>query len=266
VVTHDVDTAAGRDFCGRLMDVNDSFGIRSSFQIVPEGRYQVADSFPRLIRQRGHEVNVHDLNHDGYLFSSREMFLGRVGRVNEHGSRFGARGFRSGVLYRNQEWFDALEFEYDMSVPNVAHLDPQQGGCCTVMPYFIGRILELPLTTTQDYSLFHILRSYSIDLWKRQIALILEKHGLISFNVHPDYLAERKAQATYRELLGYLGQLRENENVWMTLPGEISVWWRARDRMRLVEGPDGWRIEGAEATRARLAWATLIDDRLVYEL
>ena len=60
-----------------------------------------------------------------------------------------------------------------MSVPNVAHLEPQRGGCCTVMPYFIGDILELPLTTTQDYSLFHILGDYSIALWKQQIELIL---------------------------------------------------------------------------------------------
>jgi len=45
----------------------------------------------------------------------------------------------------------------NMSVPNVGHLDAQLGGCCTVMPFYIGDILELPLTTTQDYSLFNIL-------------------------------------------------------------------------------------------------------------
>ena len=53
-----------------------------------------------------------------------------------------------------------------MSVPNVAHLEPQRGGCCTVMPYFVGDVLELPLTTIQDYSLFHILGDYSTTLWK----------------------------------------------------------------------------------------------------
>jgi hypothetical protein len=40
-----------------------------------------------------------------------------------------------------------------MSVPNVGHLEVQRGGC-TVMPYFIGRIVELPVTTSQDYSVF----------------------------------------------------------------------------------------------------------------
>jgi len=81
----------------------------------------------------------------------------RVARINAYGKEFGATGFRAGVLYRNQRWFDALDFEYDSSVPNVAHLDPQRGGCCTVMPYFVGKMLELPVTMTQDYTLFHIL-------------------------------------------------------------------------------------------------------------
>src|SRR5262249_40090972 len=41
VMTHDVETTEGRDFCERLMDVNDSFGIKASFQVVPERRYTV---------------------------------------------------------------------------------------------------------------------------------------------------------------------------------------------------------------------------------
>ena len=58
------------------------------------------------------------------------------------------------------------------------------------MPYFVGKILELPLTTIQDYSLFHILGDYSINLWKQQIDIIREKNGLASFITHPDYLTE----------------------------------------------------------------------------
>jgi len=72
-------------------------------------------------------------------------------------------------MYRNQDWYDSFDFSYDMSAPNVAHLDPMRGGCCTVMPYFIGKILELPVTTSQDYTLFHMLNDYSIDLWKQQL-------------------------------------------------------------------------------------------------
>ena len=41
VVTHDVETELGRDFCSQLMDMDDDFGFKSSFQIVPERRYEV---------------------------------------------------------------------------------------------------------------------------------------------------------------------------------------------------------------------------------
>ena len=93
-------------------------------------------------------MNLHDLNHDGQLFADKaDVPAQRAQRINEYAREFGCDGFRSGAMYREQDWFDAFEFSYDMSVPNAAHLEPQRGGCCTVMPYFVGNILELPLTT-----------------------------------------------------------------------------------------------------------------------
>ena len=169
IMTHDVETEKGVCSSSYLMDMEDSFDIKASFQIIPELRYQVTDDFLNSVRDRGFEVVVHDLNHDGHLFREKAEFLRRAKAINSYGRRFGASGFRAAILYRKQEWFDALDFSYDMSVPNVAHLDPQRGGCCTVMPYFVGKILELPVTTTQDYTLFNILNDYSIDLWKKQI-------------------------------------------------------------------------------------------------
>src|SRR5206468_2669471 len=160
--------------------------------IVPEGRYQVPEGLLEEIRRRGFEINVHDLNHRGRLFASRDDFFRLAERINVYGGQYGALGFRSGALYRNQAWFDALKFSYDMSVPSVAHLDPQRGGCCSQMPFFIGKILELPLTTIQDYSLFHIVNDYSADLWKQQIDAITDKHGLVSFLVHPDYIVDKR--------------------------------------------------------------------------
>lgn len=266
LITHDVEAVKGRDFCPALMDVDESFGIKSSFQLIPEGRYALSPSFVESIRSRGFEVNVHDLNHDGRLFSSEAKFLDRVRRINQHGRAFGARGFRSGALYRNLAWYGALEFSYDMSVPNAAHLDPQRGGCCTVMPYFIGKILELPVTTTQDYSLFYILRQYSIDHWRRQISRIMEKHGLASFIVHPDYVLESRTRDIYKSLLAYLEDLRSKSKTWLALPGQVNQWWRARSRMRLAREGSNWVIEGPEKEKARVAYASIDRGRLVYEL
>jgi hypothetical protein len=266
VMTHDVETTAGRDFCSTLMDIDDRFGIKAAFQVVPEERYEVSREYLDSITRRGFEVAVQDLNHDGHLYSDRQQFLSRVSKINRYGREWGAEGFRAAILYRHEEWFDDLDFSYEMSVPNVAHLDPQRGGCCTVMPYFIGKLLELPVTTTQDYPLFHILGDYSIDLWKRQTELIMEKHGLMSFIVHPDYIMSSRERRTYETLLGYLSQLRDERGVWIAKPGEVSRWWRQRASMQLVETECGWQIEGEGKKRARIAYASEENGRIKFSL
>jgi hypothetical protein len=265
IVTHDVETRAGVDFCPKLMDLADSFGIKSSFQVVPEERYPVSEAFLEDIRRRGFEVNVQDLNHDGLLFSDRAEFLRRAERINSYGQKWGAAGFRAGILYRNIEWSDALDFAYDMSIPSVAHLDPQRGGCCTVLPYFVGKRLELPVTTTQDYSLFQILKDYSIRLWKEQISLIRQKHGLISVIVHPDYIISEEPRRVCTELFQYLADLRSQKETWIALPSEVDGWWRLRSGLVLVKAGRSWRIEGRGSERARLGYAVLENDVLTYE-
>jgi len=264
IMTHDIETQTGLDFCSALMDLNDSHGIKSSFQVIPEGRYRATERSLGEMRNRGFEVNVHDWNHDGYLFSSRTLFLSRAAKINEVAARYRAEGFRSGVLYRNTDWYGDLNFSYDMSVPNVGHLDPQPGGCCTVMPYFIGKILEIPLTTIQDYSLFHILKDFSIDVWKRQLGRILDGYGMASFNVHPDYIIEERARATYSQLLAYLSDLASERNIWLSLPREVNHWWRDRSQMKLVEREGHLKIEGPGKDRARIAYASLEGAQLSY--
>lgn len=266
IVTHDVETVAGGDFVTRLMDIDDAFEIKASYQIVPEQRYPVSPCLLGAIRDRQCEVNVHGLNHDGDLFRDRRTFLRQSRLINRYVDEFGADGFRSACMYRNVNWYDELQVSYDMSVPNVAHLEPQRGGCCSVFPYFIGRILELPLTTVQDYSLFHILGDYSIELWKEQIEIVTGKHGLISFIVHPDYIQAERELSVYKMLLAYLSHLRTDRNIWIARPGEVNRWWRERSEMKLVLEDGMWRIEGRGQERARLAYACVDGDRIVYSV
>jgi len=134
------------------------------------------------------------------------------------------------------------------------------------MPYFVGKILELPLTTTQDYSLFHILGDYSIDLWKQQVELILEQNGLMSFVSHPDYINEGRARGVYLDLLAYLSRLRADGKTWMALPRDVDHWWRSRQQMRLIAEGETWKIEGPDSDRARIAYARLNGDQLVYDV
>jgi glycosyltransferase involved in cell wall biosynthesis len=231
---------------------------------VPEKRYSVEPEFLQQFRDRNFEICVHDLNHDGNLYKERSEFERRARLINKYCKEFGSQGFRSGVLYRNLRWYGDYEFSFDMSVPNVAHLDPQGGGCCTVMPYFIGDIVELPVTLTQDYSLFHILHQYSIDLWTQQIKTIVDGHGLISVIVHPDYVTGPEEQKVYRDLLDYLRKQCAVRNIWPALPSEVNSWWRKRNEMKLVPVPDGWQITGDGSAAARIAYAGLSGDAVVY--
>ena len=266
IVTHDVETAVGRDFTSALIDLDEAHGIRASFQVIPEKRYEVTDEYVALIRNRGFEFNIHDLNHDGQLYQERQLFLQRSKKINSYVKKFATSGFRAGVMYRNLDWYDAYEMSYDMSMPNVAHLEPQRGGCCTVFPYFVGKILEIPLTTCQDYSLFQILNDYSIDLWKQQLALLRKRYGLMSFIAHPDYLIDANARRVYESLLQYLQQMVEREKIWMALPGEVDQWWRARHQMRLVQTNGQWVVEGPQSDKAKVAFAVLDGDSLRYQV
>ena len=255
IMTHDVETSVGRDFSSSLMRMEAERGIRSAFEIVPEERYEVPEEYLAEIRAAGCEVCVHGLNHDGRLFLNETIFQERAKKINAYARQWGATGFRSPVMYRRVDWFDAFEFSYDMSLPNVAHLDPQRGGCCTVMPYFIGGIVELPLTTTQDYQLYNILNRCDMELWKEQSDILLARHGLLSFIIHPDYTTSQRAQVLYGQLLDYLGRLRDERNVWMALPGDVDRWWRQRGQLQLEQDGASWRIVGAGQEKARLAFA-----------
>lgn len=266
IMTHDVETGAGQDFCSTLLKIEKEYGIKSAFELVPEVRYPVSKKIMQAIREAGSEICVHGLNHDGRLFSSEELFRSRAKEINRYAREWGAKGFRSPVMYRNLEWYDAFEFSYDMSVPNVAHLDPQRGGCCTVFPYFVGNIVELPLTTTQDYSLFNIIRTDPMEMWSRQMDLIVAKHGLVSFIIHPDYVTEPKKQALYSELLKTLRAHSLERNMWLALPGEVDTWWRQRAEMTLVQENGSWKIHGKGSERARIAHARLNGGKLIYDL
>jgi hypothetical protein len=101
-------------------------------------------------------------------------------------------------------------------------------------------------------------------LWKQQTELIMEKHGLMSFIVHPDYISGAREQSVYKELLTYLSRLRDEKSVWIPTSSEVNRWWRQRREMKLVPEGDGWRIEGEGNQPARIAYAREHDGQLVY--
>jgi hypothetical protein len=96
--------------------------------------------------------------------------------------------------------------------------------------------------------------------------LILEQNGLISFIVHPDYLLTARAQAAYRSLLVELDRLRAERNLWIALPRDVNRWWRQRSQMKLVFKRGQFVIEGEGSQRARIAFAKVEGDDIIYSL
>ena len=67
-------------------------------------------------------------------------------------------------------------------------------------------------------------------------------------------------------LLDWLAGLRDGDDLWLVLPRDVDAWWRLRDGLEVVRKDDGWAIVGEGAERARLAFAELDGDRMVYRL
>jgi len=237
ILTHDVETAAGQEKCIDLMNLEDIFGFRSSFNFVPE-RYDVSAELRSELVQRGFEVGVHGLKHDGKLYKSKEIFLERAAKINQYLDEWQSVGFRSPAMHHNLDWIHHLNIEYDASTFDTDPFEPQSDGVNTIFPFFVSKnsngkgYVELPYTLVQDFSLFVLMRETNIDIWKRKLDWIAEWGGMALLNVHPDYMKfgegklglEEYPAKYYAEFLGYVKSKYEGQ-YWHGLPKTVARFW-----------------------------------------
>ena len=227
VLTHDVETADGLARVRHVMELEKARGLRSSFNLVPRD-YEVPESLLVCLRKAGFEIGVHGYTHDGLMFTNRSAFLKRVDKVNEFGRAWGAVGFRSPATYRNPDWFDRLDFEYDSSFTDTAPYEPQPGGCASLFPFMIGDVVEAQMTLPQDHTLFGLLGQTDADVWLRKLDLIKDAHGMACVLTHPDsgdgYIGREANEAHYLEVLDYIAC----SEAWTPVPRDLARWWRAR--------------------------------------
>ena len=139
VLTHDVEGPEGLAKCRRLMELEKRFGFRSCFNFIPEGVYRVPPELRGELTGQGFEVGVHDLHHDGRLFSSREAFRQRAARINGYLREWNAVGFRAGFMLHNLDWQHDLEAQYDASTFDTDPFEPQPEGVETIFPFWVPR-------------------------------------------------------------------------------------------------------------------------------
>jgi peptidoglycan/xylan/chitin deacetylase (PgdA/CDA1 family) len=226
ILTHDVESDEGARLALELADLEQELGFRSSFNF---GAWyeQLDPGILRELAERGFEIGMHGLTHDRQLFESRQSFEDRLGPLADLAARLGAVGFRSPATHRVFDWLAELPVDYDATIPNSDPYEPQPGGCCSLWPFFIGPVVELPYTLPQDHTLLTLLGHRSPELWLEQSELIEREHGLIQCVSHPDpgYLGDADKRAVYRE---FLAGLAERSGVWHALPREVAAWWRRR--------------------------------------
>jgi len=246
VLTHDVEGPEGLAKCRRLAEYEASLGFHSSFNFIPEGDYAVTADFRAWLGERGFEVGVHDLRHDGKLYSDRETYRENAQRINRYLKEWSAVGFRSGFMLRELEWMHDLEIAYDASTFDTDPFEPQPDPAGTIFPHWMddpartegGRgYFEFPYTLPQDSTLFLLLREAAPRIWLEKLDWLADQQALVLVNVHPDYLrfpGEPPSRRTFP--VEHYGQLLERiksryaGQYWHPLPRELAAWLAERRR------------------------------------
>lgn len=223
---HDVEGVDGIRLVPEIADLEEELGFRSAFYFG--AWYDVDPGIVRDLTARGFEVGMHGIAHDRSLFSSRAAFERQLPRLRDLADRLGAVGFRSPATHRVFDWLAELPVDYDATIPHSDPYEPQPGGCCTLWPFFVGDVVEVPYTLPQDHTLLTLLRHRTPDLWLDAASRIEERFGLVHCVSHPDpgYLGDSHKRALYRD---FLSAMSDRAGIWRALPREVAAWWRQRD-------------------------------------
>lgn len=140
VLTHDVESDLGLGRVKLLAKLEMDHGVRSSFNFIPEGPYQVPPDLRHWLTDHGFEVGVHDLHHDGKLYWSRKGFSKKAERINHYLKEWNAVGYRSGFMHHELDWHHDLNILYDASTFDTDPFEPQPDGVHTIFPFWVPRI------------------------------------------------------------------------------------------------------------------------------
>ncbi len=232
-LTHDSDSKSSFKNIDKIREIEKRYGFNSSWNVLSK-RYKMDYKKLKQLVNDGCEIGIHGYTHDASLaFLPRKEIERRINYSISKLNRFEVEGFRSPQLKRNRRFLNLLAnyFLYDSSVPNSEYKSSLalRTGSCSVFPFFIRNMVEIPLTMPQDFTLIYTMKfskNKILKIWKEKIDLIRQMNGLVCFNTHPDdyLIGNDKYLDIYEEILKYLSK----QDSWNALPREIAEWWKER--------------------------------------
>jgi peptidoglycan/xylan/chitin deacetylase (PgdA/CDA1 family) len=259
VLTHDVESRMGFDQMAAMADLEERYGFRSAWNL-PLAQYKIDWNRVTAMRARGFEFGAHGLSHDGRLFRSERDFMELLPRLEQLAGEHDLRGFRAPSTLRDPQLIARMSFDFDSSFADTEPYEPQPGGTCSLFPFYLSKLIELPYTTPQDHTMLHLLHRNPVPLWVLKAKWIASRGGMILTLTHPDYCGRQPQLGLYEELLKHLSDI---ESAWRTLPSQAAKWWRdrARSHLRLdqgrpiISGPAGTRLVAQRLSEANLVLA-----------
>ena len=239
VLTHDVEWLGGQKKVRQLAELEMELGFRSSFNFVPQ-RYPDDPQLRRWLLDNGFEVGVHDLKHDGKLFSSKKIFEKSAPEINRYLKDWQVSGFRSGSMLHNLQWISQLDIKYDASTFDTDPFEPQADGVNTIFPFWYkagtydkSGFVELPYTLMQDFMMYIIMQEKTNRIWKEKLQWIVKHGGMALLIVHPDYInlsnskrgSEEYSCELYSDLLLHVKD-SYNGQFWNALPHQMASFYK----------------------------------------
>ncbi len=251
-LTHDMDTQSSFENIKKIRCIEKKYNFVSSWNVLAN-EYKI--NFDKLeeLKKENCEIGSHGYNHDGLLsFLPKEKIDSRIKYCMEIFKKFNIRGFRAPQLQKSEDMLAVINnyFEYDSSMADtdILSIVGMRCGCCSIFPYFIKNMVELPLTIPQDYRMIYTLRlddDQILDVWKKKIDFIIKSGGLVLINSHPDnhLSGSERGLRLYDKILNYISK----QDSYHDLPINIAKWWRERNLCKI----EGKKIIGSKRAKIK---------------
>jgi hypothetical protein len=239
VLTHDLDAPNGIAQMERVAEIEEKYGFRSACNL-PLAHCEINWSRVEALQARGFEFGVRGVGENGRSFQgARDLLLLKPTLerlVHEHG----LRGFRAPANVRNAEWIGDPSFQFDTSSFDCDPFEARPGGACSIFPFFLTNVVELPSTLGRSHTIIHFLRRSPLPTWSLKALWIANAGGMILIASDLTDLSVDSHFAAYEELLRQLSGL----DAWRALPSAVASWWQLRDGATLSLTGSQPSIEG----------------------